>query len=88
MQPRTDPAFFMPYGFLPNSRAVGLVGRRSEYSRDQARQKLGFEQDKQYVLFSFGAYGLDIRKFNFDSLPAKHDSCLYRKATNYSKNQM
>lgn len=53
-------------GFL-EVHPVGLVGRKPRMSKADARKKYGFQEDKTYFLFSFGAYGLDENQFHWEN---------------------
>lgn len=60
--------FHCPVEHVPNLQYTGLVGRKPTMNRGVLRKMLGFEDNKLYFLFSFGAYGLDSKKFNFKNL--------------------
>lgn len=50
---------------------VGLVGRRPNLSKVEARKKFHFANDLTYILLSFGAYGLEGKSLQTSNLP-KH----------------
>ncbi len=60
--------FSCPISSVPNLKKIGLIGRYPTLSRDEARKKLNFEESQNYILLSFGAYGLDCNKFMFENL--------------------
>ncbi len=59
--------FYTPTASLPNQKKIGLIGRKPNLNKIDTRKKFGFEDDKKYFLFSFGAYGLE-ENFNFENL--------------------
>ncbi|EPG72902.1 hypothetical protein LEP1GSC058_4117 [Leptospira fainei serovar Hurstbridge str. BUT 6] len=64
--------FSCPTTSLNNKREIGLLGRKPNLSKEEARRQFGFEKDVEYYLFSFGAYGIDPERFSWrDWNPAK-----------------
>jgi hypothetical protein len=59
--------FHCPTDSIPVCEYTGLVGRKPNRSREEVRSQLGFESSKKYILFSFGAYGLDPSLFQFEN---------------------
>ncbi|MDZ4727867.1 MAG: glycosyl transferase [Leptospira sp.] len=47
---------------------VGLVGRKPNLSKNEARKSFGFQKDKKYILLSFGAYGLSGFEMKWEKL--------------------
>ena len=60
--------FQCPIDSIPKTEEIGLVGRVPKRSRKDVRESLGFHDDFKYLLFSFGAYGLDPSMFQFENL--------------------
>jgi hypothetical protein len=60
--------FSCPITSVPNIKKIGLVGRMPTQTKESARRLLNFNDNYQYLLLSFGAYGLDSSKFNFENL--------------------
>jgi UDP-N-acetylglucosamine:LPS N-acetylglucosamine transferase len=60
--------FHCPTNCFSDLQKIGLVGRRPQRSREEVRRELGFQDEKKYLLFSFGAYGLDPNRFAYQNL--------------------
>ena len=60
--------FQCPIDSIPKTEEIGLVGRIPKRNRKDVRESLGFRDDFKYLLFSFGAYGLDPSMFKFENL--------------------
>ena len=60
--------FHCPIDSISKTEEIGLVGRVPKRSRKDVRESLGFHNDFKYLLFSFGAYGLDPSMFKFENL--------------------
>ncbi len=61
--------FFCPMPEFLEVQKLGLVGRFPQLTKSEARKKFGFTPDKQYVLLSFGAYGLKEFNIQWENLP-------------------
>jgi uncharacterized protein (TIGR00661 family) len=55
-------------GFL-EQQSIGLVGRKPNLTKEQARKNFQFSKDFIYFLFSFGAYGLHEIEFFWENKP-------------------
>lgn len=64
--------FSCPLTSMKHRKAVGLLGRSPKYSKQDIRKKLGFNAQKKYFLYSFGAYGIDEEKFDFSNKSEDH----------------
>lgn len=60
--------FNCPISSIQKLTYIPLVGRTSLKDKNTARREFGFTDDKKYILFSFGAYGLSETLFNFNLL--------------------
>ena len=60
--------FNCPIDSISSKESIGLIGRSPKRSRDITRADLGFEDSYKYLLFSFGAYGLNPSDFQFEHL--------------------
>lgn len=56
-----------PVDSIPERKEIGLVGRKPLLSRTEARRYFGMEDGVEYFLFSFGAYGIDASKFDWET---------------------
>ncbi|TGK56173.1 glycosyl transferase [Leptospira wolffii] len=56
-----------PVTSISNAKDIGLIGRRPNLSKDEARRYFGMEDGVEYYLFSFGAYGIDSSRFDWKS---------------------
>ncbi len=59
--------FHCPTDSIPICEYTGLIGRKPQRNRGEVRSQLGFLDSKKYILFSFGAYGLDPSLFAFEN---------------------
>ncbi|PJZ69234.1 glycosyl transferase [Leptospira perolatii] len=57
--------FSCPVTSIRNTKEIGLLGRRPTLSKEEARKQFGFEADITYFLFSFGAYGVEAKNFDW-----------------------
>jgi len=60
--------FHCPIDSISKKENIGLVGRKPKRTRRDVRESLGFDDNYKYLLFSFGAYGLDPSMFKFENL--------------------
>ena len=60
--------FSCPITSVHNVKKIGLIGRNPTQNKESARKYLKFNDNFHYILLSFGAYGLDSSKFNFENL--------------------
>jgi hypothetical protein len=67
-----------PIESIPNLIHVGLVGRKPERSKEEVRKDLGFDSNRIYFLFSFGAYGLNPDDFNYGNLKSNYQIVVSR----------
>ncbi len=67
-----------PISSLKKQIKVGFVGRKPTITKEEIRKQLGFTYEKKYFLFSFGAYGLDVDLFNYNSLSNKYQIVISR----------
>ena len=44
---------------FPARKEIGLICRKSQYNKSEARKKAGLPEDKRLALFSFGGFGLE-----------------------------
>ena len=69
----TSHAFILPFSCPMNAfkqkTQTGLIGRVPTESRENMRTKLNFEDQFQYLLLSFGAYGLDFSELKLEDIP-------------------
>ncbi|PKA12282.1 glycosyl transferase [Leptospira meyeri] len=61
--------FSCPMPPFLESANIGLVGRKPNLSKSQARKLLGLNESTTYILLSFGAYGLEGTKLQTEKLP-------------------
>ncbi|MCB1190244.1 MAG: glycosyl transferase [Leptospiraceae bacterium] len=64
--------FYCPMESVPNKISVGLLGRKPTKSKEEARKDCGFKENTYYFLFSFGAYGIEGKEFDFENLPENY----------------
>ena len=50
--------FHCPTDSILKKKNIGIVGRKSNATKGSVRSAIGFTPDKEYFLFSFGAYGI------------------------------
>jgi hypothetical protein len=60
--------FHCPIDSILKKEDIGLVGRMPSRTRGEVRKSLGMADNCKYILFSFGAYGLDPSLFQFEKL--------------------
>lgn len=61
--------FFCPMPEFLESQKLSLVGRKPRLTKEEARKSFGFEPNKKYILLSFGAYGLNEFRIQWESIP-------------------
>ncbi|TGL64227.1 glycosyl transferase [Leptospira sarikeiensis] len=54
-----------PVTSILKKKEIGLLGRKPNLSKEEARKYYGFEEGIEYYLFSFGAYGIDSSQFDW-----------------------
>ncbi|EIE00244.1 glycosyl transferase [Leptospira licerasiae] len=54
-----------PVASIPKTRKIGLLGRKPNLNKEEARKYYGFEEGTEYYLFSFGAYGINSSHFDW-----------------------
>ncbi|MEI1280220.1 glycosyl transferase [Leptospira venezuelensis] len=54
-----------PVTSIPKTKNIGLLGRKPNLNKEEARRYYGFEEGIEYYLFSFGAYGIDSSHFDW-----------------------
>lgn len=54
-----------PVTSIPKTKKIGLLGRKPNLNKEEARRYYGFEEGIEYYLFSFGAYGIDSSHFDW-----------------------
>jgi UDP-N-acetylglucosamine:LPS N-acetylglucosamine transferase len=65
-------AFSMPIDCISNQIPVGVVGRKPNLPKAELRKRFGMREDTTYFLLSFGAYGLEDTKIEFEKLPSSY----------------
>ncbi|TGK01007.1 glycosyl transferase [Leptospira semungkisensis] len=54
-----------PVTSIKKVKEIGLLGRKPNLNREEARRYYGFEEGIEYYLFSFGAYGIDASQLDW-----------------------
>ncbi|EMJ99179.1 MULTISPECIES: hypothetical protein [unclassified Leptospira] len=54
-----------PVTSIHSTKNIGLLGRKPNLTKEEARKYYGFEEGIEYYLFSFGAYGIDSSQFDW-----------------------
>ncbi|GBF37130.1 glycosyl transferase [Leptospira johnsonii] len=54
-----------PVTSILKTKNIGLLGRKPNLNKEEARRYYGFEEGIEYYLFSFGAYGIDSSHFDW-----------------------
>lgn len=65
--------FNCPTNSLAEQKQIGLVGRKPFLNKDEAKEFFKLPKDKIHLLFSFGAYGVETSRFNWEKFdPEKY----------------
>jgi hypothetical protein len=70
-----DKGLFLPFTCpmknFTKYKNIGMIGRKPNLKKEEARKKYSFQKEAMYILFSFGAYGLEV-PFQFENLPENY----------------
>ncbi|EMO51790.1 sugar kinase [Leptospira noguchii] len=65
--------FNCPANSLAEQKQIGLVGRKPFLTKNEAKEFFKLPKDKIHLLFSFGAYGVETHRFNWEKFdPEKY----------------
>ncbi|UOG61109.1 sugar kinase [Leptospira noguchii] len=65
--------FNCPTNSLAEQKPIGLVGRKPFLTKNEAKEFFKLPKDKIHLLFSFGAYGVETSRFNWEKFdPEKY----------------
>ncbi|MCG6167394.1 sugar kinase [Leptospira sp. FAT2] len=80
--------FACPAESLAEQKQIGLVGRRPLLSKKAAKERFELSEDRIYLLFSFGAYGVETTHFDWDKLDPEKYKIVISGATDFDLMQI